>query len=401
MPVTNVKAPLTQANVKQLTCPTHLKRREQTVDSILVPGLFIEIRHTGGMTYYLRYRDSNNKTRYQKIGRTMDISLSDAKKAALKLRAGILLGNYPGSDKQEKKQCMTFSEFFEQKYLPFAKPRKRSWRDDEKLYTRRLRDLFGSTPLDKITRHSIQQMHSDLRSELSASSCDHYQGLMSRCLRLACDDWGMIPENVAKGLKKYNEDNRRDRLMTDDELQRLMAVLDKDSAQTACLALKLALLTAARKGEILSMKWSDINRQTRVWTLPASAAKGKRRRAIPISSGALAILETLSNNNNSEFVFENSRKPGERLKSIDKVWERVREKAQLPPDIVIHSLRHHACSALIRSNVDLSVVRDLMGHRQISTTQLYMHSTGESLHQGAESLEKSLDKALNKKGTTG
>jgi site-specific recombinase XerD len=135
--------------------------------------------------------------------------------------------------------------------------------------------------------------------------------------------------------------------------------------------------------------------------LPASAAKGKRRRAIPISSGALAILETLSNNNNSEFVFENSRKPGERLKSIDKVWQRIREKAQPPPDIVIHSLRHHACSALIRSKVDLSVVRDLIGHRDISKTQLYMHSTGESLHQGAESLEKSLDKALNKKGSAG
>lgn len=42
---------------------------------------------------------------------------------------------------------MTFSEFFEEKYLPFAKPRKRSWRDDLKLYNRRLRDLYGATPI--------------------------------------------------------------------------------------------------------------------------------------------------------------------------------------------------------------------------------------------------------------
>jgi integrase len=392
-------APLTQADIAKLSTPPHRKAIQVPVDP-QVPGLLVEVRHTGSKSFFLRYRDADGATRYHKVARSMDLSLSAIKKEALRLRSGIVLKQWPGADKVVKTQCMTFAEFFEQKYLPFARPRKRSWRDDEKLYNRRLKTLFGDTPLDKITRHSLQQMHSDLRSELSASSCDHHLGLMSRCLRLALD-WKLITENPAQGLKKYNEDNRRDRLMTDEELQRLMAVLDNDPARTACLALKMALLTAARKGEILSMKWSDINRQTSVWTLPAISAKGKRRRAIPISSGALAILEELSNNNNSEFVFENSRKPGERLKSIDKVWQRVRGKAQLPPDIVIHSLRHHAGSALIRSGVDLSVVRDLMGHRSISTTQLYLHSTGESLHEGAEKLETYLDKALKKKGSPG
>ena len=192
--MSNKTAPLTQAKVKQLTCPTHLKRIEYTCDAIHVPGMFVEARQTGGMTYYLRFRDAQQCTRYLKLGRTMDISLSDAKKAALKLRAGILLGNYPGADKQEKKLCMRFSEFFEGKYLDFSRPRKRSWRDDEKLYNRRLKALFGETPLDKITRHSLQQMHSDLRSELSASSCDHHLGLMARCLKLASEDWKMIPD---------------------------------------------------------------------------------------------------------------------------------------------------------------------------------------------------------------
>jgi integrase len=306
-----------------------------------------------------------------------------------------VLGNYPGANKEEKAHCMSFSEFFEGKYLSYSTPRKRSIGDDVKLYNKRLKDRFGDTPLDEISRHSLQQIHSDLRSELSASSCDHHLGLMARCLRLAMD-WKIITENPAQGLKKFNEDNRRDRLMTDAELQLLMAVLDSDPARTACLVLKMALLTAARKGEILQMRFADINRQTKVWTLPASMNKGKRRRAIPMSTGALAILDELSNNNNSEFVFENSRKPGERLKSIDKVWQRVRKKAQLPSDIVVHSLRHHAGSSLIRSGIDLTTVRDLMGHRNIATTQLYLHSTGEGLHEGAASLETYLDEALKK-----
>jgi integrase len=213
--------------------------------------MFVAVRNTGHMAFYIRYRDQQQHTRYHKIGRVTDISLSDAKKAALKVRAGILLGNYPGVDKQAIQHCMTFSDFWITKYLPYATPRKRSIRDDEKLYSKRLKDLFGSTPLNQVTRHDLQQMHSDLRSELSASSYDHHLGLMSRCLRLASEDWNLIPENPAKGLKKYNEQNRRERLMTDSELQRLMAILDTDPARTACLALKMCLLTSARKGEVL------------------------------------------------------------------------------------------------------------------------------------------------------
>ncbi len=295
---------------------------------------------------------------------------------------------------------MTFSEFFEQKYLPFAKPRKRSWRDDEKLYTRRLRDLYGSTPLDKITRHALQQMHSDLRSELSASSCDHHLGLMSRCLRLALD-WKLITENPAQGLKKYNEDNRRDRLMTDDELQRLMAALDSDPARTACLAIRWCAYTACRKGEALHLRFADINRDTNTWTIQAANAKSKKRRVVPLNSGALAILDELSVGNDSEWVFLNS-KNGERLQSVDKVFQRVRRSAGLEQSgIVIHLLRHHGASAMLASGTDLASVRDILGHADISTTEKYLHASGQSLRQGADSIEGYLDKALNKKGSTG
>ena len=387
--------PLTQSGLTRLQCTPGRKATEYTVDAAKVPGLFVEVRHTGGMTYYLRFRDSDGKTRYQKIGRVMDISLSDAKKAALVLRAGVLLGNYPGADKRDKQQCMTFEEFFEQKYLPFTTPRKRSWRDDEKLYNRRLKALFGDTPLDKITRHSLQQMHSDLRSELAASSCDHHLGLMARCLRLALD-WKLITENPAQGLKKYNEDNRRDRLMTDDELQRLMAVLDSDPARTVCLVIKWCLYTACRKGEALHLRWADVNRDANTWTIQAANAKSKKRRIVPLNSSALAILDELSNNNNSEYVFLNS-KNGERLQSVDKVWQRIRVNADLPAGTVIHSLRHMGASMALASGADLATVRDLLGHADISTTEKYLHASGKSLRGGATGIEDYLEKALANK----
>tara|TARA_R110001592_G_scaffold254940_1_gene518471 strand:- start:3272 stop:4450 length:1179 start_codon:yes stop_codon:yes gene_type:complete len=389
--------PLTQADITKLSCPPHRKAIQYSVDPH-VPGLLIEVRLTGSKTYFLRYRDADLATRYHKIARSMDLSLSAAKKEALRLRSGIVLKQFPGAGKAVKTQCMTFSEFFEQKYLPFAKPRKRSWRDDEKLYTHRLRDLYGATALDKITRHSLQQMHSDLRDTLSASSCDHHLGLMARCLRLALD-WKLITENPAQGLKKYNEDNRRDRLMTDDELQRLIHVLDTDPARTPCLVIKWLLYTACRKGEALHLRWDDINRDTGTWTIQAANAKSKKRRVVPLNSGALAILDGLNPGNTSEWVFLNSR-TGERLQSIDRVWnQRIRKAAGLPNDVVLHSMRHMGASMALASGADLATVRDLLGHADISTTEKYLHASGKSLRSSATGIEDYLEKALAKKAS--
>jgi integrase len=292
---------------------------------------------------------------------------------------------------------MTFAEFFELKYLPYSTPRKRSIKDDVKLYNHRLRDLFRDTPLNMITRHSLQQMHSDLRSELSASSCDHHLGIMSRCLRLAMD-WKLITENPAQGLKKFNEDNRRDRLLTDDELQRLMAALDSDPARTACLVIKWLLYTACRSGESLHLRWSDVNRDNNTWTIQAANAKSKKRRVVPLNASALAILDELTVEDASEWVFLNSNN-GDRLKSIDKMWLRVRRTAELPADIVTHSLRHMGASMMLSSGADLATVRDILGHADISTTEKYLHASGKSLQGGAAGIEGYMEKALARKAS--
>jgi integrase len=256
--------------------------------------------------------------------------------------------------------------------------------------------MYGSTPLDQITRHQLQQMHSDLRSELSASSCDHHLGLMCRCLRLASEDWKLIPENVSQGLKKYGEDCRRDRILTNSELRSLVTALDNDPARTACLVIKWCLYTACRKGEALHLRWADINRDTKAWTIQAANAKSKRRRVVPLNPSALSILDELSEGNNSEWIFLNS-KNGERLKSVDKIFQRARRSAGLEGSgIVIHSLRHQGASMMLASGTDLATVRDVLGHANISTTEKYLHSSGESLRSGTASIESYLDKALGK-----
>jgi integrase len=388
---TPMSKPLSQAAINKLSCPPHRKSIQYPVDP-QVPGLLIEVRHTGSKSYFLRYRDADNATRYRKISRSMDLSLSAVKKEALRLRSGIVLKQYPGADKVVKTQCMTFSEFFEQKYLPFAKPRKRSWRDDEKLFTTRIRDRFGHLPLNQISRHAIQQFHGELKeSGLAPATCDHFLGLISRCFRLAVE-WQLLPENPANGLKKFNAENGRDVYLSPDELKKVLEILDHDRAVVPSLAIKLLIFTGARVGEALHAKWSDIDVEAAVWTVQAENSKSKKRRKIPLNKEALRVLDQLTSLSNCEYVFTSSRRAGKRLTTIDRFWQRVRGEFDLS-HVRIHDLRRTFSAALLDAGVPIFNLQSILGHAQVQTTLRYSNLSPSALLESANTVSQYLDKA--------
>jgi hypothetical protein len=90
-------------------------------------------------TYYLRYKDSSGKTCHRKIGRTVEVSLEDARRRARGLRAEITLGADPQAERKAKRAVPTFDAFFRDHYLPHAKVHKRTWGKDRERYELRLR----------------------------------------------------------------------------------------------------------------------------------------------------------------------------------------------------------------------------------------------------------------------
>src|SRR6478735_1498268 len=105
----------------ELRCPDGSRRTELCCEE--VRGFYVEVRSTspGQGTYYLRYKDGGGTTRHQKIGRTAEVTLGDARKQAKDLKARIRLGADPRGEAEARKAVMTFSEFFEQHYLPYVK----------------------------------------------------------------------------------------------------------------------------------------------------------------------------------------------------------------------------------------------------------------------------------------
>jgi len=372
---------LTESTIPNLQTPTG-KTRIEYCDADM-PGLYIEIRATspGQGTYYLRYKDGTGKTCHQKLGRTIDTTLVNARKQAKTLKAEIALGADPRGEEKAKKEIMTYAEFFEKHYLPYVQPRKRSWAKDAEMYRLRIGALFGSQRLNQITRQQIQAFHTALKAEgLSASTCNHYVKLLKHSLNLAID-WSLLEINPAVRVPLFHEDNKMENYLSGAELEKLMAVLKTDENKAICQIIMYLLSTGARLNEALQATWSQIDMPRRIWRIPASNSKSKRIRSVPLNDSALDVLRLLDSD--SEYLFTN-KQTGEPYTTIHKVWGRLRRKAGLP-QLRIHDLRHQYASFLVNSGRTLYEVQQILGHSDPSVTQRYAHLSTQALQDAANS----------------
>ena len=373
------------------------KARIEYCDSDL-PGLYVEVRKSspGQGTYYLRYKDSKGKTCHQKIDKTGDITLVEARKAAKTLKAEINLGADPRGEEKAKRAVLTYVEFFEQHYMPYVKVRKRSWKTDLGFYRLRLKAEFGEFRLNQITRQHIQTFHTRMSDEgLAAATSNHYLKLLKHSLNLAID-WAMLDTNPASRIPLFHEDNQVENLLSDEQLERLLTVLKTDENRMVCLIALFLLSTGVRLNEALQAKWSQVDQKNRVWRIPAANSKSKRTRAVPLNDSALEVLTQLNTRARYEHVFINFQTELP-YTTISKVWGRLRTKAGLP-HLRIHDLRHQFASFLVNSGQTLFMVQQILGHSSPSVTQRYAHLSTKSLQEAANTASVMINGAL---ATTG
>ena len=377
------------------------KTKQEHCDTAL-PGFLWEQRavNTEWGSYRLRYKNSTGKTSYAAIGRSCDISLADARQKAKTLKAEIQLGADPQAAARERRKSLTWDTFFTDHYLPHAKQHKRSWANDEEMHRLRLKDRFGDVQINKFTRRELQQWLNELRdSGLAPSTCDHHAKLIRQALNLAVQ-WELLDSNPVAGIKLFGGDNKIENVMTNDQLQILMATLDKpsDRRKTASQVVKFLLFTGARVNEALSARWSDIDRTNRTWTVQATNSKSKQRRSIPLNDAAMAVLAKLKTKGKSEWLFISRQGDGtQRMTTISKVYQEIRKDAGLPW-LRLHDLRHNYASMLVNSGRTLFEVQQILGHSDSKVTERYAHLSTKTLQDAANSASTYLDKALEKPG---
>lgn len=366
---------------KNLVCPESRKRIEFVNDDR--SGLYIEVRKAspGKGTYYLRYKNVHGKSCNQRLGSTDELTLTEAKEKTKQLKAEINLGADPRAEERAKLAVITFDDFFHLHYLPYAKQHKRSWKRDEELYRLRIADKFGARRLNQVSRLQILNFQSELaESSLAAASVNHHIKLIRHLFNRAIE-WGMVDENPAKHMKMLFEDNKREKYMNDEELQRLLGVLKTDHRRSVCLIALFLLSTGARLNEALSATWDNVDLEKRAWLIEATNSKSKRSRSVPLNDSAIEVLNQLDTKGDFEHLFINKRtkKP---YVSVHKVWDEIRKKAGLP-HLRIHDLRHQFASFLVNGGSTLYEVQQILGHSAPIVTMRYSHLSDEALQKAS------------------
>ena len=280
------------------------KRREEMVDSV-VPGMFIEVRAVsqGQGTYYFRYKDANGHTQTKKLGRSIDITLSAAREYAREIRAQVALGKNPRATEKADKAVMTLNDYWADVYYPVSKSMKRSHLREEQLFRLRIQPKFGNLRLNQITRQQLQTFHLSLREEgLSFASSDLHLKLFKVMFSRAIDA-GLIDKSPAAKLPLFNFDNKVERYLDEEELKRLLQVLQTDSCQMVAKICLLLLSTGARLNEILSSKWSQLDRKSSTLRIAAETSKSRKIRHIQLNSTSMDIIDNLTTEGKYEYLF--------------------------------------------------------------------------------------------------
>jgi len=370
---------LTASFVRHGVCPEGARKID--FFDAAVPGFMVEVRSTGGKTFYLRYRDAHGRERQFKIGSAHILTVSQARRKARAVLAEAILGHDPQRQREELRSIPTLAEFIDESYMPYAKNVKRSWQTDDTILRIHILKKFGALHLDEISNQAIADLLSRMRDQGYASGTVNRVLILLRFIFNLARKWGVpgATENPTAGLKTA-PDVCRERFLAREEVQRLLTALDTDENRVAAFAIKLLLLTGARRNEITHAKWEHVNWDKRTLLVPR--AKSGRPRSIHLNSAALDLLRAIERTDGNPFIFP-SPVTGRPSPSLHFPWWRIRERAGLL-DVRLHDLRHSFASFLVNQGVSLYVVQGLLGHTQARTTQRYAHLANDTLADAAE-----------------
>jgi integrase len=376
------KLSFTKASVANTPCPPD-KGKVEFFDTAL-PGFGLEVRSTDARTFFVRYYDAFRKKRQFKIGDAKLISLTDARSKAKDVLRKVELGEDPLTEKAEKRVTPTFADFVRDRYLPFIKHHKRSWDTDESLLRNHILPAIGHLRLAELAPQHFSDIQAKmLNAGLAAGTSDRVIVLCRYiCNRALTWKTPGIKANPTHGVPLLNKENKVQRCLDAAETARLLATLELDAHVRYRPIVLLALLTGARRGEVLHAKFEEFNLEQRVWRIPKT--KSGRPRNVPLSSEAIDLIRDQRAKTNGDYFCANP-DTGLPYASAHAAWKRICRDAKLP-NLRMHDLRHSFASYLVNSGRTLYEVQRILGHSNIKITERYAHLSDESLRAAADTV---------------
>jgi integrase len=387
---------LTDRTAKSAAAPVDGKAQRIDYDTE-VKGFGLRVTKAGARSFILNYRVRGVERRCT-IGSYPDWGVSAAREEAKRLKRLVDQGRDPMGERHEERAAPTVNELVD-RYLVEHAPRKRerSRQEDESLIRQWIRPELGNKRVADLRHVDVERLHRKITAHGTPTRANRTAALLSKALSLAVR-WEMRADNPAKGIER-NTEEKRTRYLAGDELRRLTEALAVYPNQRAANAIRLLLLTGARRGEVLTAEWSQFDLEAGVWVKPSSHTKQKLEHRIPLSAPVRQLLAEMrgaadrraaeTRGEPSPFLFPAQRGargarqgPGH-MAEVKGAWRAICSLAGLS-GVRVHDLRHSYASILASAGLSLPVIGALLGHTQPGTTARYAHLFDDPLRAATE-----------------
>ena len=352
-----------------------------------VVGLGLKVFPTGRKAFVLSYRVGRTK-RLATLARAGECDLKGARELAGKELIRIRGGEAdPLTRRTDRDSRRTVDEGLDRLFGEWAPERIRigknkasTIREYRLQADRYLRPALGKLAIEDVTRHHVEAMVRRLSNR--PTQRNRVLAFTSRAFNLF-EAWEYRDQhtNPVRGIDKARE-AARDRTLSADEIQRLSVALAKVEGpdQPIVAAIKVAMLSGLRIGEVLGLQWSDVDLDTGRAKL-RDTKTGDRWHDLP--EAALDVIDGLGGT--SEFVFVRIRDQRVTYWMVRKLFDRVCRDAGLV-DLRLHDMRRTVATMAARSGAGSHVIRDLLGHRTTAMADRYIRFVGEPVRQAREKI---------------
>ncbi len=363
------------------------------------PGLILRVSQGGSKTWSVRYLKDGKRHRYD-LGRYPEMGLADAHKAAKAQIGDVAKGENPAAQRAAAKTEPTFAEVADEYITRYAvNKRKRGLQADQGMLRNDLLPAWGDWKISQIQRRHIIALLDKILDRNAPMMANRVKTLIAKIFNWA-ENRATITYNPAVRLSNPAPKHSRERVLSEDEIRRLFEALATESPRRQAVV-RIALLTAARRGEILGMRWAEIDGEW--WTLPKERTKNNREHRIFLVPSIMAALSELPRD--GEFVFHShlSRKAISHHGTttlVSKWFGPLLARAGIEA-AVFHDLRRTAATHMNRIGIDSILVERLLNHVQQGVAAIYnRHGYDKEKRVALLRWERELDNIINGGGKT-
>lgn len=304
-------------------------------------------------------------------------------------------------EKAEIRNSSTINGLIEEYIEKWAKLRKRSWKEDKRLLYHDVKPKWGKRKAKDITKRDVVLLLESIVERGSPIIANRTFACIRRMFNFAVER-DILTTTPCTAIKAPSKENQRDRCLNLNEIKAFWRSLDKAPMSEATkIALKLQLVTAQRKGEILGAEWSEVDLGTGWWVIPDSKAKNGVHHRVPLSEVAIELLSELKKlNGRSKWLFPSdtskSHIAGESIgKAVRRSHETVFSEKGIKP-FTPHDLRRTAATHMTEMGISRLVVSKILNHVDRTITAIYdRHSYDAEKRRALEAWGKKVKQLIN------